>query len=258
MSEEPEPPEGAVVLGFAGGLVLVLVGATLQSLLEGVVGAALLLFAFNAWSKRGAGATDGLARTLDDARVLTQGDELSVDGLHRGERVWLARSSVIPGTLCRVVLEAPGAVRGTIKAGEGGAPPRFVGGPTATLPPALSSGPVGQALTTLLERCPFVRIRAAEVEVLVEEPGAIPAVLEALTSLVRALRAQPQAVKVDLRSRGQLGADCPYCREALGGREPMACAQCGMQHHVECFLEHGRCTVLACGGRVPPARERGA
>jgi hypothetical protein len=40
------------------------------------------------------------------------------------------------------------------------------------------------------------------------------------------------------------GDDCPYCRDALAGRGAV-CATCLAVHHVECWLEHGRCA--GCG-----------
>jgi hypothetical protein len=50
---------------------------------------------------------------------------------------------------------------------------------------------------------------------------------------------------------------CPYChrdlRDPAGAGDvlsgpPVGCAECGTEHHRDCVSEHGRCTVLGCGG----------
>lgn len=251
--------DATAVLGFAMGLLLLLVALAYGVALAGLAGLALLLLTgWSALSASGASSSGLLAGALDGATIHHAPDEVVIEGLHRGERVRLVQTSAVPGTICRVDFEAPPELRGTIKAGKRGGSPVFVDGPSSTLPPRFASLWAAQALRTLLARCPFVRIRSSEVEVLVEDPGAVPGVIEAINMLLRALRGgEPHAaVQLDLRARAQLSADCPYCREALGGSEPIACAQCGTQHHVECFLEHGRCTVLACGGRATASRER--
>lgn len=201
-------------------------------------------------------ASSELADSLTDARILPQGDELLIQGRHRGEEVWLEQSSAVPGTLCRVVCAAPAPCRGTIKADDGGRPPRFVGGPTSTLPASLTSGSTGEALGVLLARCPFVRIRADQVEVLVENVRDLPVVIDALTGLTLALRGPP-TLQVALRER-DVNAACPYCRETIDESESIACGSCATQHHVACLLEHGRCTVLACGERPAPRVREGS
>ncbi|RMG18578.1 MAG: hypothetical protein D6731_01715 [Planctomycetota bacterium] len=68
----------------------------------------------------------------------------------------------------------------------------------------------------------------------------------------------PPEVRVAPRgARGRDAGRCPYCRRALEARPdgsegragpPVACAECGTEHHRDCLAEHGRCTVLGCEG----------
>lgn len=49
---------------------------------------------------------------------------------------------------------------------------------------------------------------------------------------------------------------CPYCREPLQRLEAaVRCTGCQVAHHVECWHEHGGCTLLGCV-REAAARRR--
>jgi len=197
-------------------------------------------------------ALDRLARLLDQPRTYHPPHQAVIEGDYRGERVRLTRTSGSPGTLCQVDCSLARALWATLCAGvTPGAPPRVVGGATPTSPAAFTSSEAARPLRTLLQHCSFVRVREPGVDARFEDERAASAVLEALVGLVRALRAAGpmlEGVPVDLHERTQVSVGCPYCRGPLGDREPIACRRCGTVHHLECFLEHGRCTVLACGG----------
>jgi hypothetical protein len=40
---------------------------------------------------------------------------------------------------------------------------------------------------------------------------------------------------------------CPFCHADLAGQRTR-CARCGTPHHVECWEDHGRCSVHGCEG----------
>jgi hypothetical protein len=45
---------------------------------------------------------------------------------------------------------------------------------------------------------------------------------------------------------------CPYCHDGVGAESlSRGCPRCGARHHLECYLEHGRCAVYACGRLAP-------
>jgi len=48
--------------------------------------------------------------------------------------------------------------------------------------------------------------------------------------------------------RASLEERCPYCHEAFGAgpAERVRCVGCGTWHHVECWEEHGQCSVHGC------------
>ncbi len=52
---------------------------------------------------------------------------------------------------------------------------------------------------------------------------------------------------VSARLRAGAVERCPYCHDLLGeGGARITCPSCATEHHVECALELGRCTVLGC------------
>lgn len=47
---------------------------------------------------------------------------------------------------------------------------------------------------------------------------------------------------------------CPYCRASIAPDDPVTdCEGCGTQHHADCFLENGGCTIFGCS--QAPAEE---
>jgi hypothetical protein len=47
---------------------------------------------------------------------------------------------------------------------------------------------------------------------------------------------------------------CPYCNSAIqpeAGEAMHACAECGTQHHAECWQENQGCTVYGCAAAPP-------
>lgn len=65
-----------------------------------------------------------------------------------------------------------------------------------------------------------------------------------------------------IHARARDGAEerCPFCREAFTAQDVAsartACTACGTPHHRACFLEHGQCSMLGCGGRETLADRR--
>lgn len=58
-------------------------------------------------------------------------------------------------------------------------------------------------------------------------------------------------IALSLRSRRSPDAKCPYCHAQFPDRlQTTECPKCGALHHVECFLEHGKCAVFACSARI--------
>lgn len=41
---------------------------------------------------------------------------------------------------------------------------------------------------------------------------------------------------------------CPYCREASSKNKVARCSVCGTGHHLECWKDHGKCSVYNCTG----------
>lgn len=68
----------------------------------------------------------------------------------------------------------------------------------------------------------------------------------------------PVSVRADV-PHGEGSERCPYCHDAMAaGACVVRCDRCNARHHVECYQEHGRCAVFACGSReaVHAAGER--
>jgi hypothetical protein len=197
-----------------------------------------------------------LADWLHEPRTRHTPYQVVVEGRFGDELVRFIQTAGSPGTVCQVECNLPRALHGTLCAGVApGSAPRLVGGTSPTPPADFSSADAAPPLQTLLERCSYVRVGEGKVDTRFEDESTVRQVLEALVALARALRAAAPQTSVELHERMDVSAGCPYCREALDEREVIACGSCGTQHHAECLLEHGRCTVLACGGRARPQAE---
>lgn len=48
-----------------------------------------------------------------------------------------------------------------------------------------------------------------------------------------------------------LGKICPYCKCGFSSRDVIvACSQCDMPHHMDCWIENQRCTTFGCQGTM--------
>lgn len=58
---------------------------------------------------------------------------------------------------------------------------------------------------------------------------------------------------LSLRARVATDTRCPYCHGDFEGGllQITGCPKCGARHHVDCFVEHGKCAVFACSAQVP-------
>lgn len=46
---------------------------------------------------------------------------------------------------------------------------------------------------------------------------------------------------------------CPYCQTTIRlGENTVVCSCCKMPHHLECWIENGRCTTYGCKGHRMP------
>lgn len=71
----------------------------------------------------------------------------------------------------------------------------------------------------------------------------LPAIKERLA------RREGQAVVAEVAPALSVRLLCTYCRDGLGGPDPVYCATCLAPHHGDCFAEHGRCAATGCEGR---------
>ncbi len=70
------------------------------------------------------------------------------------------------------------------------------------------------------------------------------------------------ATPLRVRALGEVPRGCPYCRQPLAAPTDEAavrCPACEVQHHTECWQEHGGCALLGCArapaqGRPRPAK----
>lgn len=75
----------------------------------------------------------------------------------------------------------------------------------------------------------------------------VAALLHHAVALALACGLRP-AAEVRITGReGPAQEACPYCRDALGALEVVACGACATRHHAACLTEYGRCTVHGCG-----------
>jgi len=83
------------------------------------------------------------------------------------------------------------------------------------------------------------RLRAA----VASDPSLAPeaARLESVHALLARTLGRPRAA-VQVRRR------CPFCHDAIEAEALVVCATCATPHHATCFGQHGRCSLLGCGG----------
>ncbi len=91
----------------------------------------------------------------------------------------------------------------------------------------------------------------------------LPVQLELSIDLLRHAHAMARACGLrpaaEVRVTGKEGAAaeaCPYCPDALGSVDVVACGACSTRHHAACLAELGRCTLHGCGRAGAAVRER--
>lgn len=124
-------------------------------------------------------------------------------------------------------------------------------GPETRYPLGPGAGPV-EAWPARADAAGLV-LAAARLGDLARQSGPLAAAREAERAPVVTVRSARRAVE-----QPQAPDRCPYCHRALDdppGDEtgdppgaPVRCATCHTAHHRDCLAEHGRCTLLGCGG----------